>query len=70
MVVVIIVIDINDNKLYFVFNLYRVSVLENIKVGFKVLCVFVEDLDFDSNGDVVYNFIVIGKYVFCFFFIN
>lgn len=69
-VVVIIVTDINDNKPHFVSNPYRVSVPENTKVGSKVLRVFAEDLDSDSNGDVVYNFTTIGKHASRFFSIN
>lgn len=43
--VIVLVIDVNDNKFYFVVNFYRVSILENMMVKLKVLRVFVEDLD-------------------------
>lgn len=55
---------------YFVVNLYWVSLLENIKVGFKVLRVFVEDLDDVNNGQILYDFIYINKREFMFFFID
>lgn len=48
--VIIVVIDENDNSFVFDIDRFRVSVLVDIKVGFRIFVVLVFDMDWVENG--------------------
>uniref|UniRef100_A0A8C5PI95 Cadherin domain-containing protein n=1 Tax=Leptobrachium leishanense TaxID=445787 RepID=A0A8C5PI95_9ANUR len=52
----IIIQDVNDNYPVFNQNIYRVSLNENLPVGYSVICLNATDKDEGSNAEITYSF--------------
>lgn len=63
-VVNVVILDINDNLLYFLSVSYKIDVIDKMLVGMIVLIIVVEDKDIYDNGCIMYFIVGVKEDLF------
>lgn len=63
-VVNVVILDINDNLLYFLSVSYKIDVIDKMLVGMIVLIIVVEDKDIYNNGCIMYFIVDVKEDLF------
>lgn len=63
-VVNVVILDINDNLLYFLSVSYKIDVIDKMLVGMIVLIIVVEDKDIYDNGCIMYFIVDVKEDLF------
>lgn len=60
----VVILDINDNLLYFLSVSYKIDVIDKMLVGMIVLIIVVEDKDIYDNGCIMYFIVDVKEDLF------